>query len=379
MFLIYNLNVFKKGILILPYKFLNIIGLMTGTSMDGIDISLVQTNGLYLKRLNKNYFYEYSYEARRKLKNTISQDISINLKRKDYLDDFITYEHYLALKDLDILSPCDLIGFHGQTLYHEPDNKISVQLGNPKKLAQMLNKNVIFDFRSKDLSLGGQGAPIAPIYHKFILETLDVQLPSCFLNIGGVSNITYWDGESLIGFDTGPGNALMDDFMSSTLNKNYDKDGIIASNGIPIKQEITEFLKFDFFKKPPPKSLDRQTFLNFYNELVNKNYSANNIMATLAELTVETIVTSLELLPKKVKNIIITGGGYRNIHLVNRLRDRLKIKILNEKKIGLNFDYIEAELIAYLSARSIYKLPFTFPSTTGVSKPSSGGKLYKYL
>jgi anhydro-N-acetylmuramic acid kinase len=243
----------------------------------------------------------------------------------------------------------------------------------------MLNKNVIFDFRSKDLSFGGQGAPIAPIYHKFILETLNIELPSCFLNIGGVSNLTYWDGELLIGFDTGPGNALMDDFMSSTLNKNYDKNGIIASKGIPINEEVTKFLKFDFFKKPPPKSLDRQSFLNLYNELVNKNYSANNIMATLAELTVETIVASLELLPKKVKNIIITGGGYRNIHLMDRLKDKLKMKIFNEKQIGINFDYIEAELIAYLSARSICKLPFTFPSTTGVSKPSSGGKLYKYL
>ena len=361
------------------YKFLNIIGLMTGTSMDGIDISLVQTNGLSLKRLNKNYFYKYSTKTKKTLTSILKEDLSFNLKRKDYLDDFITNEHYLALKDLDILNSCELIGFHGQTLYHEPDNKISIQLGNPKKLAQMLNKNVVFDLRSKDLYLGGQGAPIAPIYHKFIIETLDMELPCCFLNIGGISNLTYWDGETLIGFDTGPGNALMDDFMFHKLNKNYDKDGILASNGIPIKKEITEFLKFDFFKKPPPKSLDRQSFLNLYNELVNKNYSANNIMATLAELTVETIVTSLELLPKKVKNIIITGGGYRNIHLMDRLKDKLKMKIFNEKQIGINFDYIEAELIAYLSARSIYKLPFTFPSTTGVSKPSSGGKLYKYL
>jgi len=352
---------------------------MTGTSMDGIDITLVQTNGLHLKRLNRNYFYEYNTKTKKILTSISKENLDFNLKRKDYLDDFITNEHYLALKDLDILSSCELIGFHGQTLYHEPYNKISVQLGNPKKLAQMLNKNVVFDLRSKDLSLGGQGAPIAPIYHKFIIETLDMELPCCFLNIGGISNLTYWDGETLIGFDTGPGNALMDDFMFHKLNKNYDKDGILASNGIPIKEEITEFLKFDFFKKPPPKSLDRQSFLNLYNELVNKNYSANNIMATLAELTVETIVTSLELLPKKVKNIIITGGGYRNIHLMDRLKDKLKMKIFNEKQIGINFDYIEAELIAYLSARSIYKLPFTFPSTTGVSKPSSGGKLYKYL
>ena len=352
---------------------------MSGTSMDGIDISLVQTNGLNLKRFDKNYFYKYSKQTKKTLISMLKHDLSFYIKRKKYLDDIITHEHYLALKELDIISSCELIGFHGQTLYHDPYNKISVQLGNPKKLAQMLNKNVVFDFRSKDLSLGGQGAPIAPIYHKFIIETLDMELPCCFLNIGGISNLTYWDGETLIGFDTGPGNALMDDFMFHKLNKNYDKDGILASNGIPIKEEITEFLKFDFFKKPPPKSLDRQSFLNLYNELVNKNYSANNIMATLAELTVETIVTSLELLPKKVKNIIITGGGYRNIHLMGRLKDKLKMKVFNEKQIGINFDYIEAELIAYLSARSLYNLPLTFPSTTGVSKPSSGGKLYKYL
>ncbi|MDC3409801.1 anhydro-N-acetylmuramic acid kinase [Alphaproteobacteria bacterium] len=358
---------------------LNIIGLMTGTSMDGIDISLVKTNGIVLKRLNKNFYYKYSSETKKILGDILKTDININLKKKSFFDEFITKEHYLALKDLDILSSCDLVGFHGQTLYHDPDNKISVQLGNPIKLAQMLNKNVIFDFRSKDLSLGGQGAPIAPIYHKFILETLDMELPCCFLNIGGVSNLTYWDGETLIGFDTGPGNALMDDFMTSALNESYDKDGILASKGTPIKEELIKFLKFDFFKKPPPKSLDRQTFLYFYNELIKKNYSVHNIMATLAELTVETIVTSLEFLPKKVVNMIITGGGYRNIHLMDRLKDKLKIKIFNEKQIGINFDYIEAELIAYLSARSIYKLPFTFPSTTGVSKPSSGGKLYKYI
>ena len=346
---------------------------MTGTSMDGIDISLVQTNGLHLNRLNKNFFYEYSTETKKILTNILKEELNFNLKRKDYLDEFITNEHYLALKNLDIVSSCDLIGFHGQTLNHDPNKKISVQLGNPQKLAQMLNKNVIFDFRSKDLSLGGQGAPLAPIYHKFIMETSNIKLPC------GISNLTYWDGETLIGFDTGPGNALMDDFISSKLNKNYDKDGIIASKGKPIKEEVVKFLKLDFFKKLPPKSLDRQTFIDFYNDLINKNYSFNDIMATLAEFTIETIATSFDLLPKKVQKIIITGGGYRNIYLVNRLRDRLKIKTFNENQLGINFDYIEAELIAYLSARSIYKLPITFPTTTGVSKPSSGGELYKFL
>ena len=362
----------------MQYKYLNIIGLMSGTSMDGIDISFVHTNGLNLKRLNKNYFYEYSVKTKEKLTSFLKEDLKLNLKRKNFLDDFITNEHYFALKDLDVLSSCDLIGFHGQTLNHDPENKISVQLGNPQKLANLLNKNVVFGFRSKDLSLGGQGAPLAPIYHKFIIETLNIKLPCCFLNIGGVSNLTYWDGEVLIGFDTGPGNALMDDFMSSTLNKNYDKDGIVASKGKPVKEEVAKFLKFDFFKKQPPKSLDRQAFIYFYNDLVNKNYSVNDIMATLTDFTVETIATSFVFLPKKVQQIIITGGGYRNINLINRLRDRLKIKILNEKQLGINFDYIEAELIAYLSARSIYNLPITFPKTTGVLKPSSGGELYKF-
>ena len=152
------------------------------------------------------------------------------------------------------------------------------------------------------------------------METLDIELPCCFLNIGGISNLTYWDGVSLIGFDTGPGNALMDDFMTSKLNERYDKDGILASKGTPIKEEIIKFLKIDFFKKPPPKSLDRQTFIYFYNNLINKKYAVSDIMATLVEFTVESIATSFDLLPKKVKKIIITGGGYRNIHLVSVLK-----------------------------------------------------------
>ena len=352
---------------------------MTGTSMDGIDICLVQTNGLDLRRFNKNYFYKYNTKIKNELMAILKEDINFNLKRKKYLDDLITHEHYLALKDLDILSICDLIGFHGQTIFHDPNNKISIQLGNPKKLAEMLNKNVVFGFRSNDLALGGQGAPISPIYHKFIIETSDIELPCCFLNIGGVSNLTFWDGNKLIGFDTGPGNALMDDFMSTNFNKDYDEYGNLASKGTPIREEVKKILQNKFFKKLPPKSLDRQTFEAYYNQLIQKNYPINDTMATLAEWTVETIVASINHLPKKVDNILITGGGYRNINLMKRLKDKLKINFITEDQVRINFDYIEAELIAYLSARSIYKLPITFPSTTGVSKPASGGELYKYL
>jgi len=280
---------------------------------------------------------------------------------------------------LDIVKTCDLIGYHGQTIYHNPQNKTSIQLGDPKKLANLLKRDVVFNFRSNDLAHGGQGAPLAPVYHQLIIEKLNFKLPSCVLNIGGVSNVTYWDGENLIGFDTGPGNALMDDYMKSKLNKNFDKDGKVASKGKPINTEIKSFLQHDFFKEPPPKSLDKLSFIIPYKELIKKKYSIYDTMATLVDYTAESIAASFEMLPKPVDSILITGGGYRNLYLMDRLKDKLRIKIFNEKQLGINFDYIEAELIAFLSARSIYKLPFTFPKTTGVLKPTSGGDLYKYL
>ena len=357
---------------------MNIIGLMTGTSMDGIDISFVQTNGLDLKKLNKNFYYKYDFSTKNKLLNILKEDINFNLKRKKYLDEFVTNEHYFALKELDILKKTDLIGFHGQTIYHDPVNKKSIQLGNPKKLAKMLNKNVIFDFRSNDLALGGQGAPLAPIYHKLIIEKLNLELPFCILNIGGVSNLTYWDGQNLIGFDTGPGNALIDDYSLITFNKDYDKDGSLASKGVPIKEEIKKFLQHEFFKKPPPKSLDRLSFFMSYNELIKKKYSVYDTISTLVEYTTESIANSLNFLPKKVRHILVTGGGHRNLYLMNRLKEKLNLKFFNEKELGLECDFIESELIAYLSARSIYQLPITFPSTTGVSRPLSGGQLYQF-
>ncbi len=347
--------------------------------MDGIDISLVQTNGLELINLNENYFYEYNKNTKNKLKNILKKDISSILKRKNYLNKFVTNEHYLALKKLNILDKCDLIGFHGQTIYHQAETKTSIQLGDPQLLSQKVKKNVVFDFRSNDLIFGGQGAPLAPVYHKFIIKKLNLELPSCIINIGGVSNLTYWDGNKLIGFDTGPGNALMDDYMSLVLNKNFDKNGYIASKGNAIKNEIKKILEHDFFKKLPPKSLDRLSFYGPFQNLIQKDYSVCDIMATLAELTVESIVISLEHLPKTINTILVTGGGYKNIHLMNRLKDRLKAKFFNQKQLGIRSDFIEAELIAYLTARSIYKLPFTYPSTTGVSKPTSGGKLYNNL
>ena len=203
--------------------------------------------------------------------------------------------------------------------------------------------------------------------------------PFCILNIGGVANLTYWDSKRLIGFDTGPGNCLMDDYSLTTFNKNFDNNDDFASKGTPIQKEVIKFMQQKFFQITHPKSLERLSFINTYNELIKKKYSEYDIMATLAEFTIESIIAGINFLPKKIENVLITGGGHRNIHVTNRLRDKLKITFLNKKDLDIELDYVEAELIAYLSARSIYNLPFTFPSTTGVSKPSSGGNFYKFL
>jgi anhydro-N-acetylmuramic acid kinase len=352
---------------------------MTGTSMDGIDISLVKTNGIDLVRLNENYFYKYSNETKDFLLSILNKDITYNLKRKKFLDKIITIEHYKALKNLQILKNCDLIGFHGQTIYHNPKEKISVQLGDANKLAQMLGKNVVFDFRTNDIKHGGEGAPIAPIFHKFIIKSLKLNLPTCIINIGGVANLTYWDNEKLIGFDTGPGNGLMDNFIKTISNYYFDKNGYIASKGTPNKKIVKKFMDHNFFKKTPPKSLDKNSFFNLYTSLIKKNLSISDTMATLADFTVESIAHSLSFLPLQVKNILITGGGYNNKYLMGRLKKKLNVNFINESDIGIEFDYLEAELIAYLSARSVYNLPITFPSTTGVSKILSGGKIYRKL
>ena len=352
---------------------------MTGTSMDGIDISLVKTNGKNLRRLNKNFYYKYSDQTKDFLLSILNEKLSYNLQRQEELNNIITDEHYKALKMCNIIDNADLIGFHGQTIHHDPEKKISIQLGDPIKLSKMLKKNVIFDFRTKDIEMGGQGAPLAPIYHQFIIESLKLDLPACILNIGGVSNLTFWDGKTLIGFDTGPGNGLMDKFMKKKFNQYFDQNGNIASKGIPNQKIVTEFMEHHYFKQSPPKSLDRNSFLDMYNKLLRTNLNNQDIMATLADFTIHSIYTALHFVPGNIKNMIISGGGHKNSFLVERLKKKLNIKFLFEDELSIDCDYIESELIAYLSARSLYNLPFTFPSTTGVSKASSGGKIYNYL
>ena len=171
----------------------------------------------------------------------------------------------------------------------------------------------------------------------------------------------------------------MDNYVKITSNKYFDENGTIASKGIPNKEIIREFMNNNFFKKLPPKSLDRNSFLHLYKKLLSKNFSVQDTMATLAEFTIESIIVALDSFPERIKNILVTGGGYRNNYLMKSLKERLNATFIYENEINIKFDYIESELIAFLSARSLYNLPFTFPTTTGISKAASGGKVYSYL
>lgn len=349
---------------------------MSGTSMDGIDATLVTTDGKTLVRTG--YEIKVSYK-----KKTIKELISIIFKINNFdnyfelekLSNLITNDHKIAVDKLISLSGLkpDLIGFHGQTILHNPSNKTSIQIGNGKLLSSLTNTKVISNFRENDLFNGGQGAPIAPIYHKYIIENLKLELPCCFINIGGVSNLTYWDGHQLIGFDLGPGNGLMDIYCQKKLGIMFDKFGEIASKGIPSKKIIKQFRDLPYFKKKYPKSLDRLSFEGFLQKTEMLNLNHSDTLATLLEFSLYSIIMGINILPSKPKKIILMGGGQHNYTLYNRIKVNFDCEVLKSNEIFIPGDFIEAELIAYLSARRLNLLPATYPSTTGVKFPCIGG------
>jgi len=359
----------------------SIVGTMSGTSMDGIDVTYVHTNGEKVKRYGLGEIYSYSQNTIKLLKEFCNTPK--NLKHYSLSSELscgITIDHAKSIKRFlrKINKFPSYVGFHGQTIYHDPINKLSIQLGDPQLLANILNKEVVSNFRDLDLKQGGQGAPLAPIYHKSIIEEFDIELPTCFINIGGISNLTYWDGKSLLGFDTGPGNNLMDDYCIKILNQTHDHDGKIASSGIPNRQIIEEFLKDPFLEIKGIKSLDKSYFYYILESVIKKKLNSCDALATLLECTLVSIEIGIKQLPFKPKFIYIIGGGVKNLTLFNKLKKKLvDSHVSSIEPLGLNGEIIEAELISFLSARSILGLPYTFTTTTGVKGPCCGGKIYK--
>ena len=271
-----------------------------------------------------------------------------------------------------------MIGFHGQTVFHDSSSRTSVQLGNPELLSFLTKKDIVFNFRQNDLLNGGQGAPIAPIYHQLISKELNLPSPSCLINIGGISNLTFCNNSDLIGFDTGPGNNLMDLYCQLNLKTSYDKHGSFASKGNVNDELVEKYSKKEYFLKKWPKSLDKYDFYEILKDIEDYKLSKVNALATLAELTINTILKGISILPFYPKLIVIMGGGANNLHIIRQLKTRSRCKVVTAQEINLNGEMIEAELIAFLSARKVYNLPSTFPSTTGTNLPTINGEYFTF-
>lgn len=350
----------------------HVIGLMSGTSLDGIDAALIETDGeRHIARLGfLTVPYDDALRAKIRAVLNITKD---KLAATRDLEREITVAQANVVKALLAqlsLKPADinLIGFHGQTIAHDPAQKWTCQLGDGALLAQLTGIPVVNDFRTADVLAGGQGAPLVPVYHQAIAAGRSA--PLAFLNIGGVANVTYV-GAEVIAFDTGPGNALIDDWMLQKTGQKHDENGATAARGKVDETVLRELLNHKFFCEKPPKSLDR-------NDLVSsawKDLSVEDGAATLAAYTAGAVENALFFLPEKPKEWIVAGGGRLNATIMKMLRERLGVPVISIDDIGLNGDAIEAEAFAYMAVRSYRGLPISFPKTTGVPQPMVGGKL----
>ena len=362
------------------------IGLMSGTSMDGIDVALVHTDGKDRIEFGATLAVDYSPDFRRRLEQGMVDAVAI--KHRDdrpgglaELEQELTDLHGAAVKqflqanglradDIDSLS------FHGQTVLHRPDDGLTVQLGYGARLARRTGIDVVYDMRADDMFAGGQGAPLVPIFHRALARQTMPELPACFVNIGGISNISYVDAENLISFDTGPGNALIDQWVQGKGGIPYDQGGRIASEGSIVAPVVDEYLSTKFFEKSGCKSLDRGDF----KPLDAMRAELSDGARTLARVTAASIIKSIDHLPKPPATWILCGGGRLNDVIVGDLKElaaRSGGDVVLSDDVDLAGDMLEAQAFAYLAVRSQLGLPLTYPTTTGCLQPTSGGKFVK--
>ena len=355
------------------------LGLMSGTSADGVDASIIQSNGdnEYKVILDKYFVYSQDiYENIHNLKDKISNSKDLeNLSNKiELLEKDITLYHANVTNEIIKESKLniDLVGFHGQTIFHNAKEKISKQLGDGKLLSLLTKKNVICNFRQNDLENGGHGAPLTPIFHKLLKKIFNIK-EVIFLNIGGIVNVTNICNNSMSGTDIGPGMCLIDQWIRKKTKKNYDKGGEIAKSG-KINKKVLEKLLKNFYEKEKilnPNSI--QSFdTKYFDFTLVKGLSLEDGAATLTEFTVQIIISAIKSARFYKEKIILCGGGRKNNFLVNKLKkENDRIKLIDE--YGVDGDFIESQAFAYLATRSYLGLPISFPKTTGVVRPCTGG------
>lgn len=358
------------------------LGLMSGTSLDGIDVALIETDGEDVVRRGAARTYPYDRQQRALLLNALEEAKGLKDRQSRpgglaALEKDLTAWHASAVQAFCSDAGCerariDVIGFHGQTVLHRPAERLTVQLGDGAMLARLTGVPVVGDFRAADVAQGGEGAPFVPVYHRALAANIAAR-PLAFVNIGGVANITYVSrrGE-LLAFDTGPGNALIDDWVARHTGSAVDIDGHHALKGRVEQSLLDRLLSDRYFSLPPPKSLDRQ---NFSTDLL-AGLSVENGAATLTMFTARSIAQAIKHLPEAPKVWIVCGGGRRNPALMGALASSVPGLVVPAEAQGLDGDSMEAEAFAYLAVRSLRGLPLSFPTTTRVAAPMPGGVLH---
>ncbi len=350
------------------------IGLMSGTSLDGVDAALIKTDGHnVIERLD---FATFPYkETLREAVRACFGKMMFDPKQVEHAENLITQAHIDAVKSFG--HKADVIGFHGQTLFHDPANALTLQIGDGQRLARETGMNVVYDFRTADVEAGGQGAPLIPLYHRALAQSSGVALPAAILNIGGVSNITYLGAheDDVVAFDTGPGNAAIDDFMLHHAGRAMDENGNAAMGGTVDETQVGRWLLHPYFVAAAPKSLDR----NAFDLTLPDDTAIGDGAATLAAFTADTVAKSFKLLPQKPAVLYVTGGGRKNRFIMARLHEKLGIPVKAVDDLQWNGDAMEAEGFGYLAVRSQLKLPISLPGTTGCPVPMTGGRFVPAL
>ncbi len=363
------------------------IGLMTGTVLDGnVDVAAVRTDGEQIQELGPWMLIRYPPELRDLLLRAMTAarqwqfagseppvfreaELALTLAQAEAVVEF---------QRRSGLSRCDtsLIGFHGQTVLHRAPASgrpgATRQLGDGELLARILETDVVYDFRSKDMRVGGQGAPLAASYHLALLKRSGAAVNTAVLNLGGVANITWWGGgDELVAFDTGPANAPLNDWIARHGLGEMDRNGMLARQGQVDEQRLQLLLAHPYFSAPYPKSLDRNAFsLESLDGL-----SPADGAATLTAFVGASVGKGIDRLPRRPSTLVICGGGRRNPALVESIRSRAGVTAVLAEDLGWRGDAVEAECFAYLAVRASRNLPISFPNTTGVPEPASGGRI----
>lgn len=353
------------------------IGLMSGTSLDGIDAALIETDGVGLVRPIAFRCEQWSDSARAQLAEASRQALTFERPRASpalvEAGALVDRMHILAVRKLIAeagvsAEQIGVIGYHGQTVAHRPERGWTWQIGDGAILAESLKITTVSDFRSNDVAQGGQGAPLLPVYHRALVANLPK--PVAVLNLGGVGNITWiGDGDAIVAFDTGPANSLIDDWVAAETGARFDENGAMAGAGRVDEGVLAAMLDNPFFDEPPPKSLDRSDF----SMQPVRGLAAADGAATLTAFTAESVALALRLLPSFPTRIVVAGGGRHNPVLMAMLSARCGVPVEPIETLGADGDATEAQGFAYMAVRVLAGLPISFPGTTGIAEPLPGG------